>query len=113
MLVEEFSSGYYLTQAYVEPGSPRPQINDESYRDLQHELFPPGKHEDAILFQLDNKIFNIEPSRKVPSGVFEVPETELEGTRIRNPPSQREIMVPKPWMIEFLDRSTITSNEVL
>jgi len=102
MLVEEFSSGYYSTEVYVEPGEGAPSINDSDYRDLLYEVFPPGEHEGMILFQLDEHFFPIEPSRGVATNVLELPEEVMEVTRVNRPPQARMVLVPKPWFAESM-----------
>lgn len=113
MRVEPFSTGYYLTELYVESGEEKPRINDHSYRGLQYEVHDPGDDEQGILFQMDGALFAVEPSKEVPIDTLAVPQGMIEHTTIRNPPTRREIMVPKPWTFQFLKDPDMQRGEAL
>lgn len=102
MKVEELGSGYYITEAYVETGTNIPTVNDYDYRELQYEVHKAGSDEQSIIVQLDNVFFEIEPSESVPTDVLYLPESALEKTHIKNPPTRRGLMIPKPWFYKYL-----------
>lgn len=113
MRVEELSSGYYITELYIEPGEEQPRVNDHNYRDLQYEVHHAGSDEQGIVFQVDGTIFPVEPSRDIPTEVLTLPEELMEHTRVKNPPARRGIMVPKPWFMKFLKEPNIQRSEAL
>lgn len=102
MRVEEFSTGYYVAEMYVESGGDVPRVNDEDYRELQYEVHEAGSGEQDIVFQLDEQLFVVEPSRDIPTDVVALPEGIIENTFIKHPPALRQLRVPKPWFFEFL-----------
>lgn len=104
MEVNQFSRAYFQTQVYVEPGEHVATINDDDYRDLLYEIYPPGQKQQRIIFQLDEHYFEVEPSRKVAANVLELPARIMNETRVSRPPEARGVLVPKPnqanWMYE-------------
>lgn len=102
MRIERLSSGYYLTELYVEAGGEAPQINDYNYRDLQFEVHHAGDADREIVFQVDGTFIPVEPSENVPIDVVELPKVALEKLQVKNPPARREIMIPEGWMLQFL-----------
>lgn len=113
MYVEDFSSGYYFIECYIEPGWEIPQINDHDYRKFQHQIHDPGSIEQGIYFQIDGIFFMVEPSRHVPTQVLKIPEGVLEYTKVKNPPTRRGIKIPKPWMFKYLRTHDIPRSEAL
>lgn len=113
MRVEEFSTGYYLAQVFVEPGSERPRINSHDYQDLQKAVHETGGKEQEVLFQCDGFAFPVEPSRSLPTDTLKLPEEAIGKVNIANPPSRKIVRVPKAWMHRFLKVPDIALNEVL
>lgn len=113
MVLEEFSTSYYLTELYVEMGKENAKVNDQYYRDLQYEIHHTGSVEQEILFQLDGVFFAVEPSRNIPTGVIELPNELIENTSIKNPPTLRGLMLPKPWFYQFLKEPSFEQSEPL
>lgn len=102
MRVDEFSEGYYITEAYIEIGTNTPTVNDYDYRELQYEVHEAGSRVQGIVVELENVFLPIEPSQDVPTDVLSIPEGTLEKLRITNPPARRELMIPKPWFYKYL-----------
>lgn len=113
MRIEELSSGYYITECYVEPGEEKPQVNDHDYRELQYEVHEAGSDEQYIMFQMDGTFFEVEPATNIPNETLALPEEILELTKVKHPPARRGIMVPKPWMFKFLKEPNIQRSEAL
>lgn len=112
MWIDELSSGYYVTEMYVESGNETAVINDETYRDFQYEIGTPGTGDDVI-FALDGVWFPVMPSKEVPFDTLTVSDDLIDATRIKHPPTRREIMVPKPWFAELLKRPDLERSKAL
>lgn len=107
MLVEEFNNGYYLTEVYVEPTKGNiAVVNEENYRDIQYELYPAGEHGKEIMFKIEEEYVSVEPDRGAPNRTLQLPNTLIDDLRVRNPPKRKQVLIPKPWMVRFLNRST-------
>lgn len=113
MRVEPLSSGYYLTELYVETGVDAPRINDHNYRELQQTVHRPGSEEWDIIFHVDSAYFTVEPSRSIPVDTVALPEEAIEMLRVANPPSLKEILIPKPWLFRYLREPVFQRSEAL
>lgn len=104
MLVEDYSTGYYVTEVMVEPHDRDvPCINDEAYRTLQFEIYDgPDEHGERVMFKLEDYTFEVEPHTGTPSCVLNLPLDLIEETRIRHPPARRPAFVVKPWAMDYV-----------
>lgn len=108
MYVEEFSPGYYISQLIIEPNNDDSvYVNDADFQDVQYELYSAGEINSPVIFQIDRHFLDIEPDRSVPASVLEIPDQILEYMTIPEPPTIREIFIPKPWMYPYLQEPNI------
>jgi hypothetical protein len=99
-MFERFSSGYYLGRLYVEPGEceqaamcrdQHEQVNEQFYASDEgiERLDRP------LVMKLETSHFPVTGDDTVPRDTLTVPRGLLEDTRIRNPPSLREVLLAK------------------
>jgi hypothetical protein len=99
-MFEQFSSGYYLGRLYVQPHD-----SDEAAMALaQHErvneqLYTDGtgveRTDRPLVMKLENTHLAVGGDERVPEDTLAVPESVLEATTVRNPPSLREVFLAK------------------
>ncbi|WP_459193754.1 DUF5802 family protein [Halosimplex sp. J119] len=98
-MFEQFSSGYYLGRLYVEPSdddaavisrTQHERVNRQLYADegIQRTDLP-------LVMKLENTHFTVYGDDSVPADTIAVPEELVAETRIRNPPSLREVFLAK------------------
>lgn len=103
MIVDQFSNGYYITEAYVEPSTKdSATVNDQDYRDIQREMYDPGEDNRGIIFRVRQAHIEVMPDRGTPSDVLELPKELIEAIPLYNPPTHEAVLVPKPWLYSFL-----------
>jgi hypothetical protein len=98
-MFEQFSSGYYLGRLYVEPSdgdaaaiaaAAHEQVNEQLYADegISRTDLP-------LVMKLENTHFTVYGDERVPADTIAVPESLVEETNVRNPPSLREVFLAK------------------
>ena len=98
-MFEQFSSGYYLGRLYVEP---RPgeeaAIARAQHEQVNKQLYTADGVERTdlpLVMKLENTHFTVYGDESVPADTIAVPEDLVENTRIRNPPTLREVFLAK------------------
>ncbi|MFB6136850.1 MAG: DUF5802 family protein [Halobacteriaceae archaeon] len=102
-MFEPFSRGYYLGRLYVEPyGGDRPVIASRQHEQTTEALYADGVDgatdtdgEPPLVMKVETVHLAVHGDDGVPPDTLAVPEDVLEETRIRNPPSLREILLAK------------------
>lgn len=105
MYLERFNNGYYVTKLYIEPTKKGEAcINEESYRDLQYELYPEGELKEGkdIVVSIEDRHFKLTPARNTPTGVLSIPQSDIEEMSIQNAPKPYPILVAEPWFKDYL-----------
>ena len=92
-MFEPFSDGYYLGRLYVEPGdSDRALIHRRQHERINEEYYdgtvPP-------VMKLDRTHLAVNADAGVPADTLVVPESVLDQTNVRNPPSLEEVLLAK------------------
>lgn len=105
MYLERWNDAYWLTEFYVQPAKDvKATIHEEVFRDLQYELYPDGelKEGKSVMVRVENRYFELAPTRDTPTGILEVPEADLDELRIRNPPTKYPVLVVEPWFQDYV-----------
>jgi len=98
-MFERFSSGYYLGRLYVEPGEretaalcreQHEQVNEQLYADEGI-----SRLDNPLVMKLDTSHFPVTGDESVPRNTLAVPRELLEDTRVRNPPTLKEVLLAK------------------
>lgn len=92
-MFEEFSGGYYLGRLYVHPtATDQAVIQRHQYDRVSDELYD----EDLpLVMKVDDTHITVHGDTSVPGDTLFLPESVLEQTRIRNPPSLEEVLLAK------------------
>lgn len=99
-MFEVFSRGYYLGRLYVTPtdGS-RALMHSDQHERVNEELYATGQGlerlDAPLVMKLESQHFPVHGGEDVPTNTLAVPEELLEDTRIRNPPSLREVFLAR------------------
>ncbi|PSP56117.1 hypothetical protein BRC82_03005 [Halobacteriales archaeon QS_1_67_19] len=99
-MFEEFSSGYYLGRLYVEPDD-REQVamRRDHHERINEQLYAEGEGierlDNPLVMKVDNRHVAVRGEEGLPEGTLAVPEPLLEETRIRNPPTLKEVLLAK------------------
>jgi hypothetical protein len=92
-MFEDFSSGYYLGRMYVEPhDAERPVMQDDEFETVSRGVYDEEK---PLVMKIGNRHLVVDGDGGVPSGTLGVPEEIVEGLRLRNPPSVKDILLAK------------------
>jgi len=98
-MFEQFSSGYYLGRLYVEPraddtaaiaAAQHEQVNEQLYADEGV-----SRTDLPLVMKLENTHFTVYGDERVPADTIAIPESLVEETNVRNPPSLREVFLAK------------------
>jgi hypothetical protein len=98
-MFERFSRGYYLGRLYVEPGDretaamcreQHERVNEQLYADEGLDRL-----DRPLVMKLDTSHFPVTGDEGVPPDTLTVPRDLLEDTRVRNPPTLREVLLAK------------------
>lgn len=97
-MFEEFSGGYYLGRLYIQPGqTDQPVIHCQQHQQVSREFYPTDDSTALpLVMKIDNTHIAVHGDRGVPQDTLLLPESMLERTRIRNPPSLEEVLLAKP-----------------
>lgn len=92
-MFEEFSGGYYLGRLYVQPSpEDRALLHRHQYDRVTDELYD----EDVpVVMKVDDTHITVHGTAGVPGDTLLVPESVIEESRIRNPPSLEEVLLAK------------------
>ncbi|WP_415379720.1 DUF5802 family protein [Halosimplex sp. TS25] len=119
-MFEQFSSGYYLGRLYVEPSEgDAAAISRAQHEQVNRQLYADGgiqRTDLPLVMKLENTHFTVYGDDSVPADTVAVPEELVEETRIRNPPSLREVFLAKAERAKQLlsvAAGTPTSDEAI
>jgi hypothetical protein len=105
MHIEPWNDAYWLTELYVQPTQEEvARINKDSYLTLQYELYPEGERKDdkSVMIRIEDQYYTLSPDVDIPTGTLDVPQSDLEELRMRNPPERRPVFVVEPWFQDYL-----------
>ncbi|RQG91649.1 hypothetical protein EA462_06790 [Natrarchaeobius halalkaliphilus] len=99
-MFEVFSGSYYLGRLYVTPTNAESAfMHSDQHERINEEVYATGhgveRLDAPLVMKLENRHFPVHGDDAVPSDTLAVPETMLEETRIRNPPSLREVFLAR------------------
>jgi len=99
-MFERFSRGYYLGRMYVEPhDGDRATMAASLHERVNEELYTPDEGVQRldlpVVMKLDRTHFTVTGADDVPPDTLAVPESVVETTDLRNPPSRREVLLAK------------------
>jgi hypothetical protein len=99
-MFEAYSSGYYLGRLYVEPtDDDRAVMQADQHEHVNRQLYADGEGVERLDWPLVMKVgtghFAVHPDDGVPEDTLAVPEQLLDDSRMRNPPSLREVLLAK------------------
>ncbi|NHN59913.1 MULTISPECIES: DUF5802 family protein [Halorussus] len=99
-MFEEFSSGYYLGRLYVEPSDGEHAVmRRDDHRRINEQLYTTGEGverlDNPLVMKVDRRHVAVHGGDGVPEGTLALPEGLLDDTRIRNPPTLKEVLLAK------------------
>ncbi|USZ73414.1 DUF5802 family protein [Natronosalvus halobius] len=99
-MFEIFSRSYYLGRLYVTPASGDHAIMERTQHERINEaVYTTGEGVERLdaplVMKLESGHFAVHGDDSVPANTLAVPESMLEGTQIRNPPSLREVFLAR------------------
>ncbi|NKE34329.1 hypothetical protein GWG54_00590 [Natronococcus sp. JC468] len=106
-MFEVFSRSYYLGRLYVTPTDhPRALIHDEQHERLNEEVYTSGEGVERLdaplVMKLESQHFPVHGDSSVPANTLALPESVLENTDVRSPPSLREVLLARREQAERL-----------
>jgi len=106
-MFERFSRGYYLGRLYVEPGERETAaICRAQHERVNEQLYADGAGIDRLdrplVMKLDTSHFPVTGDEGVPPDTLAVPQSLLTDTRVRNPPTLKEVLLAKADRAEQL-----------
>lgn len=99
-MFEVFSNSYYLGRLYVTPAEGRRAVmHREQHERINEEVYATGdgveRLDAPLVMKLESGHFPVHGDDAVPTNTLAVPESILDGTRIRNPPTLREVFLAR------------------
>lgn len=99
-MFEQFSRGYYMGRLYVEPNnSDRTTMCREQHEHLNRQLYAHGsgveRLDRPLVIKLGSAHLAVHGKEGVPADTLSVPESMLDETAVRNPPTLREVLLAK------------------
>ncbi|MEY7851545.1 DUF5802 family protein [Natrarchaeobius sp. A-rgal3] len=99
-MFEVFSGSYYLGRLYVTPTDGDSVVMDRAQHErINEEVYATGdgveRLDAPLVMKLESTHFPVHGDDAVPSNTLAVPESMLEETRIRNPPSLQEVFLAR------------------
>ncbi|MFC4436584.1 MULTISPECIES: DUF5802 family protein [Natrialbaceae] len=106
-MFEVFSRSYYLGRLYVTPtDGDHALMHDEQHERINEEVYTTGEGlerlDAPLVMKLESRHFPVHGDEAVPTNTLALPESMLEDTAIRNPPSLREVMLARRERAEQL-----------
>ncbi|MFB6282759.1 MAG: DUF5802 family protein [Halobacteria archaeon] len=103
-MFEDFSRGYYLGRIFVEPtDGEKPALQEEQYRKIKKALYQDSGEtsirsgtDKPLVFKINNSHLKVEGDHEIPSKTLGIPRKVLDGIRIDNPPTLKEVLLAKP-----------------
>ncbi len=99
-MFEVFSRGYYLGRLYVTPSDgDHARMQRHQHEQVNEQLYATGEGLERLdvplVMKLESKHFPVLGDDDVPADTLAVPEDVLDDTRIRNPPTLREVFLAR------------------
>ncbi|WP_265110122.1 DUF5802 family protein [Halosolutus halophilus] len=99
-MFEVFSRSYYLGRLYVTPTeSDRALMQRDQHERINEEVYASGEGlerlDAPLVMKLESQHFPVHGDDAVPANTLALPESMLEGTDVRNPPSLREVLLAR------------------
>lgn len=106
-MFERFSRSYYLGRLYVTPtGGDHAAMERTQHERINEAVYATGdgieRLDNPLVMKLESGHFPVHGDDSVPTNTLAVPESMLEGTRIRNPPTLREVFLARRERAEQL-----------
>ena len=95
-MFERFSRSYYLGRLYVAPTRGEHAIMEQTQHERINEaVYATGdgieRLDNPLVMKLESGHFPVHGDASIPTNTLAVPESMLEATQIRNPPTLREV----------------------
>ncbi|MCU4751798.1 DUF5802 family protein [Halobacteria archaeon AArc-curdl1] len=99
-MFEVFSRSYYLGRLYVTPADgEHARMHRTQHERINEAVYATGdgieRLDTPLVMKLESGHFPVHGDDAVPANTLAVPESMLEGTRIRNPPALREVFLAR------------------
>lgn len=99
-MFEVFSRSYYLGRLYVTPtGGDHALMHSDQHERINEEVYATGdgleRLDAPLVMKLETSHFPVHGADAVPANTLALPESMLEGTDVRNPPSLREVFLAR------------------
>ena len=99
-MFEPFSSGYYLGRLYVEPhDGDRTLMQESEHEHVNRQLYAIDEGvervDNPLVMKVDTTHLAVRGDPAIPDRTLAVPEDVLAGTRVRNPPALKEVLLAK------------------
>jgi hypothetical protein len=99
-MFEQFSRGYYLGRLYVQPSnSSTATMCKAQHERVNSQLYAEDEGierlDTPLVMKLGTTHFRVHGDDSVPADTLAVPESLLEETTVRNPPSLKEVLLAK------------------
>jgi len=99
-MFEQFSRGYYLGRLYVEPShDDRATMCRQQHEFVNEQLYADRTEIDRLdrplVMKLGSTHLTVHAEEGVPADTLSVPESLLDETTVRNPPTLQEVLLAK------------------
>ncbi|MXV63631.1 hypothetical protein GS429_16505 [Natronorubrum sp. JWXQ-INN-674] len=110
-MFEVFSQSYYLGRLYVTPtDGDHALMHSDQHERINEEVYATGdgveRLDTPLVMKLESRHFPVHGNENVPTNTLALPESMLEGTDVRNPPSLREVWLARRERAKQLLRFT-------
>jgi len=100
IMFEAFSRSYYLGRLYVTPTDRnRALMHADQHEQINEAVYATGEGVERLdaplVMKVQSQHFAVHGDETVPTNTLAVPESILEGTDVRNPPSLREVLLAR------------------
>lgn len=99
-MFEEFSAGYYVGRLYIEPyDGDHAVMHSDQHEEANEQAYASGETverlDHPLVMKVDESHFPVFAADDVPSVTLGLPDSTLGATRVRTPPTLREVLVAK------------------
>ncbi|MGQ3412016.1 DUF5802 family protein [Natrinema versiforme] len=99
-MFEVFSRSYYLGRLYVTPtDGDHALMHSEQHERINEAVYATGdgleRLDTPLVMKLESQHFPVHGAEDVPTNTLALPESMVEGSEIRNPPSLREVFLAR------------------
>ncbi|QSW97814.1 DUF5802 family protein [Haloterrigena alkaliphila] len=106
-MFEVFTRSYYLGRLYVTPTDrDHALMHSEQHERINEEVYATGdgleRLDAPLVMKLDSQHFPVHGDDAVPANTLALPESMLENTDVRNPPSLHEVLLARRERAEQL-----------